>query len=212
MSTPIKYPRTPHLPWSPGASSDDLRIIDTTHFINKTVIVTEKMDGENTSLYSDSSHARSLDSRHHPSRDWLKQWHSTIAHEIPIGWRICGENLYAQHSISYQALRSYFYGFSLWNEDNTCLSWDDTQTWFKRFNIQTPTVLYQGKWQEKNIRRLRIDPQSVEGYVVRLADSFTYQQFAHSIAKWVRKNHIQTQQHWMQAKTTPNSLQPPPQS
>ncbi|MEU4745832.1 hypothetical protein AB0G02_35955, partial [Actinosynnema sp. NPDC023658] len=26
MRTP--YPRTPHLPWSPGASADDVRVVD----------------------------------------------------------------------------------------------------------------------------------------------------------------------------------------
>jgi len=48
----VKYPRTPHLPWSPGASSDDVRHLNIDHFKNKQVVVTEKMDGENTSLYT----------------------------------------------------------------------------------------------------------------------------------------------------------------
>jgi hypothetical protein len=104
MVNAIKYPRTPHLPWSPGASSDDVFLIDTQMFMGKSVVITEKMDGENTTLYPDHLHARSLDSRHHPSRTWVKQWHQTLAHDIPQGWRICGENLYAQHSVSYTQL------------------------------------------------------------------------------------------------------------
>lgn len=48
-----KYPRTPHLPWSPGATKDDVRCINTEIFTGKRVVITEKMDGENTTLYSD---------------------------------------------------------------------------------------------------------------------------------------------------------------
>jgi hypothetical protein len=58
----IKYPRTPHLPWSPGATSDDIYQGNTSYFENKVVVVTEKMDGENTSIYRDFVHARSIDS------------------------------------------------------------------------------------------------------------------------------------------------------
>lgn len=41
-------------------------------FLKGPVVITEKMDGENTTLYRDGLHARSLDSRHHPSRNWVK--------------------------------------------------------------------------------------------------------------------------------------------
>ncbi len=203
----IKYPRTPHLPWSPGASSDDVRILNTDVFQQREVIVTEKMDGENTTLYCDHIHARSIDSRHHPSRDWVKRWHNTIAHDIPQGWRICGENLYAQHSVVYQQLTSYFYGFSLWDEQNQCLSWADTLEWFALLSINSPPVLYQGIWDEATIRAIHIDAEAMEGYVVRLAAAFAYEDFARSVAKWVRPHHVQTDQHWMFAEIIPNGLQ-----
>ena len=207
MSNYIKYPRTPHLPWSPGVSSDDVRILDTTIFEGRQVAVTEKMDGENTSLYRDHIHARSLDSRHHPSRDWVKKWHASIAYSIPENWRICGENLYALHSVEYQQLASYFYGFSIWDEHNTCLSWTDTTEWFELLGIYPAPVLYHGVWDAKLISELQVDEASMEGYVVRLADAFTYDNFTRSVAKWVRPNHVQTDQHWMFAALTANGLQ-----
>ncbi len=110
----IKYPCTPHLPWSLGSSSDDTYLFDTSHFEGGQVVVTEKMDGENTILYRDGLHARSVDSRHHVSRDWVKQLHGGLAHEIPSGWRVCGENGYARHFVSYEALESYCSVFSIW--------------------------------------------------------------------------------------------------
>lgn len=92
----IKYPRTMHLPFSAGVSSDD-RVIETLDsFEGKEVVVTIKMDGENSTLYRNHYHARSLDSSHHDSRTWIKQFHGRIAHLIPDNWRVCGENLFAR--------------------------------------------------------------------------------------------------------------------
>ena len=56
----VKYPRTYHLPWS-SPSSDDRVASSLNHFVGQEVVVTEKLDGENTSLYNDYVHARSLE-------------------------------------------------------------------------------------------------------------------------------------------------------
>lgn len=207
MSHLIKYPRTPLLPWSSNATPDDIRLIDTTCFINQEIVITEKLDGENTSMYHDHIHARSVDSRHHPSRDWVKRFHHEIAHEIPKGWRICGENMYAKHSIFYENLNSYFYGFSIWSEKNECLSWADTLEWFALLGIKPVPTLYQGVWDETLIRNIQVDTQTQEGYVVRLVNSFHYDHFRQSMAKWVRPKHVNTTQHWMFAELVPNQLQ-----
>lgn len=201
-----KYPRTMHLPWSLGVTNDDVKGASSEIFNGRRIVITEKMDGENTTLYCDHTHARSIDSRHHLSRDWLKRWHAGFAHEIPNGWRICGENLYAQHSIVYNNLKSYFYGFSIWDDKNHCLSWDETLEWFRVLGITTPRVIYSGVWNEKLVRSLKLDTEVVEGYVVRLAEQFHYDSFSSSVAKWVRKGHVQTDKHWMHAKLKLNRL------
>lgn len=196
----VKYARTHHLPWSEGLHSDD-RLIETMDaFHGRRVIVTEKKDGENTTMYSDGLHARSVDGRHHPSRDWVKNLWSRISQDIPPDWRVCGENLYAQHSIAYENLPTYFMGFSIWDEQNNCLAWDDALEWFELLGIEPVPVLYDGIYDEAAIRALydsKRDWASVEGYVVRLADSFSYGQFKHAVAKFVRKGHVQTTKHWM---------------
>jgi len=206
MNTRFKYPRTPHLPWSPGATSDDIRCVNTELFLGKEVVITEKMDGENTTLYNDHCHARSIDSRHHPSRDWVKRFHAGIKHEIPDNWRICGENLFAQHSIVYRSLKSYFYGFSIWDDKNTCLSWKETLTWFEILGITPAPTLTLGIWDEQMMQNIKINTKEIEGYVVRLTEQFPYEAFGHSTAKWVRKNHVQSEQHWMHAEIVANGL------
>jgi len=201
-----KYPRTPHLPWSPGATSDDVRLLQADAFAGQDVVVTEKMDGENTTLYRDTLHARSVDGRFHPSRAWVKALHGRISYRIAPGWRICGENLYARHSIAYPALPSYFMAFSVWNADNRCLGWDDTLRFVAALEIPTPPVLYRGPWDEARIRRLSIDRGRQEGYVVRLAGGFDWNDFGCSIAKWVRPNHVTSHEHWMHQAVVPNGL------
>jgi hypothetical protein len=206
MSERYKYPRTPHVAWSPGASDDDEQMADAEVFAGQEVIVTEKMDGENTTLYRDGLHARSLDSRHHVSRDWVKAWHGGIAHEIPEGWRLCGENVYARHSVAYEALTSYFYLFSLWDADNRCLSWAETEEWAALLGCPTPRVLYAGLWDEAKVREIAVDTEVSEGYVIRTAAGFAYEDFRRHVAKWVRPGHVQTDQHWMHAMVIPNGL------
>lgn len=196
----VKFPRTHHLPWSEGVHDDD-RVIDSLEqLLGRRVIVTTKWDGENSTLYSDYIHARSVDGRSHPSRDWLKGFWATIAQDIPIDWRVCGENLFAQHSIAYTSLPSFFLGFSVWNERNVCLSWDDTLEWFQMLGVTPVDVLFDGVFDERAIRALfnaSRDWSSREGYVVRTADSFSYGDYRSHVAKFVRKGHVQTTKHWM---------------
>lgn len=208
MPSPVKYPRTYHLPWSLGATDDDKMIPNVNHFLGKEIIVTEKMDGENSNLYRSCFHARSIDENSHPSQGWIKQFHSQICGEIPEGWRICGENLYAKHSIEYRQLVSFFYGFSIWNEENVCLSWAETLLWFQLIGITPVPVLYSGIWDENKVRECWTPNESnnKEGYVVRLAQSFHFSDFSKSLAKFVRPNHVQSEEHWKDNWTKNSAL------
>jgi hypothetical protein len=205
----VKYPRTYHLPWSPGVTNDD-RIMDSLDaFKEGPVVVTVKMDGENTTMYRDYVHARSISYEAHPSRSRLKALHSTVQHDIPEGWRVCGENLYARHSIAYQNLNDHFLVFSVWNERNECLSWYDTYEWAGMLGLKTVPTLYYGDWVESLMRRMEPkehDGDPCEGYVVRRADSFAYAQFRTHVGKFVRANHVQTHGHWMRSQVVPNGM------
>jgi hypothetical protein len=205
-STKIKYPRTVHLPWSPGVGGDDSVAADVAAFVGERVVVTEKMDGENTSIYRDDVHARSLDTAPHPSRAWVRSFQATIGHELPDGWRICGENLFARHSLGYDALESYFLAFSVWDSPRTALSWDDTVAYCAMLGVATVPVLYDGPWDEARVRALAVDTSVMEGYVVRVARAFTLDEFARAVAKWVRPQHVQTDRHWLAQAVVPNGL------
>lgn len=229
----IKYPRTPHLPFSPGRTSDDVGWRTCSAFEGRYVVVTEKLDGENTSIYPDGyTHARSMDSRHHPSRSWMKNYAAQIGPEIPAGWKIYGENMFAFHSILYTELPSYFMMFGVTNEANEFLSWKDTAEFAQLLGIETAPVLYEGLWDEELIRDLwtgrgrfptfdtkaeipefprDFTPCAAEGFVVRYADRFPYESFGlHCAAKFVREHHVQTSEHWLSKPVLPNKLRTDP--
>jgi len=210
----LKYPRTLHLPWS-NYTKEDVVLKDINCFKEKTLIVTEKMDGENTSFTKDKFWPRSLDSTNHPSRNYVKGIWGNIRHLIPQNMIICGENMFAKHSIYYDNLESYFLVFNIW-VGNVCLSWADTLYWCKQLNLKTVPVwkifkrpsnimlLLLNKTWHDGIHETK-DWNKHEGYVVRNIDSFLREDFSTNVAKYVRKNHVQSEIHWTK-DWTPNKL------
>lgn len=206
----VKYGRTPHLPWSPGITDDDRIHKDMAFFAGKECVATRKMDGESFTGYVDYCHARSIDGRSHPSRDWVKNFWAQRSYELPEWWRVCCENVYAKHSIGYDNLPGYLLGFSIWNEANICLDWDQTVEWFELLDIPMVEVLWRGVYDEKAIKALydeSRDWDTHEGYVLRTVEGFHYRDFGRHMAKYVRAKHVQTVKHWMHGQAiVPNGL------
>jgi hypothetical protein len=81
-----KFPRIPHLSWSPGGTRDDRRLSDFSliNFIGNRIVITEKMDGSNLCITRDEIFARSHSGAPtHPSFDLAKKMHGEIRHKIP---------------------------------------------------------------------------------------------------------------------------------
>jgi len=205
----VKYPRTYHLPWS-NLLKDDRMLENDDHFIGRRVIESLKMDGENTSMYNDYIHARSLDFSSHETRSWVKGLWSRMGYNLDDNMRICGENMYAVHSVKYDDLPSYFLMFSIWI-DNKCLSWDETVEYAKILGLETVPVIYDGIYdRDKIIAAFAPYEAKNEGYVVRIADEFNYIDFRRSIAKFVRPEFRQAVNnahgHWISKKVEVNEL------
>lgn len=207
----IKYPRTPHLPKS-ASTSDDVHVSGYEIFAGKEVVVTLKMDGENTTFYGDGFHARAIDSPYHPSRDeMMSLWTRQLSYRIEDGVRICGENLYAIHRIEYTNLPSYFMAFSIWKED-ICLSWNETTQLCKKLGLDTVPIIYEGEFDitkiERAFQQFNLFPK--EGFVVRLASSFHFDDFGHSCAKWVSNQFLDIDtshnDDWRRGKFSKNKL------
>lgn len=201
-----KYPKIWHLPWSRSLDTHDRVFTDEdveSFFEGREVVITEKLDGENTNMYNDHIHARSMDSGHHVSRSWVKALHASIKHEIPDNWRVCGENVYAKHSILYHGLPTAFFVFGVYDENNTCLSWEDTKYFAEILGLACVPVLEDNKLFQRSIHEEVYTGESTfnrseqEGYVVRLKGQINWTQHCISYAKFVRPNHVRTDKNWM---------------
>lgn len=203
----VKHPRTCHLPFSPKVMIDDLgddRVMEhLDRFQGQRVIVTEKMDGGQNTLYHDYMHARTTEFKSDETMHWLQNFHSKFCYDIPPGYRVNVENLYVAHAIQYENLPSYVMAWMMWDDKNNCLGWDETVEWFTLFDdtlkqagaagLSVVPVLYDGIWDEDKVRDLyrerNANGDESEGFVVRLADQFPYKDFKYCVGKYVRADH-----------------------
>lgn len=193
---------------SPGATKDDKIMSDLSCLFDAAeVVITEKMDGENTTIHAHGCHARSPDSRYHPSRDWMKAFAAGISPSLGSDERIVGEYLFARHSIGYDALPSYFLGFA-WIVAEMVQSWDDTAAKFDDHGIVHVPILYRGPLDDKVLEATiaQLDPETQEGFVVRSSSAFQESEMPTQAGKFVRTGHVQSEKHWMQTEIVRNGL------
>lgn len=215
-----KYNRTPHLPWSPGGTNDDKRIESLGGLLHVPIIITEKMDGSNVCLESRSVYARSHSGPpSHPSFDALKALHSQIRHLIPVGVQVFGEWLYAKHSIHYTNLPSYLMLFSVRTSvGKTHGSWAEVEDMAEKLGTTTVPVLMRAFADTPEYLRVVLTDECLclptrygerEGIVVRKRSGFPDDEFHLSVAKWVRKDHVTTDNHWKHQEIVRNKLWSP---
>lgn len=211
-----KYPRKLHLPWSEGLSDDDRRIESVASLIGVEIVITEKADGSNVCLEHSAVFARSHnDAPRHPSFDALKARHAAIQSLIPDTYQIFAEWLWARHSIAYDRLLDHLLVFGIRDiERNMWLSWEETEKECTRIGLMTVPVLWRGTVRTENDLRRQTEALinerclgvEQEGLVVRVSASFADADFARSVAKWVRTDHVQTGDHWNTQQIQRNRL------
>lgn len=217
MDSP-KYERTFHLPWSPGGTSDDKRMKDISGLLNTDVVITEKMDGSNVCMEADGCFARTHSGPpDHLSFDCFKQLHSMCKSRIPKGIQIFGEWCYALHSIPYDRLPgSYFLMFGARELfTNKWVAWEEVELWAEELQLPTVPVLTMTNVKNETsfkdlINTLCAQPSVCgkvrEGVVVRVSREFSNEYFPRLVAKWVRKGHVITDQHWKTQEIIRNKL------
>jgi RNA ligase len=214
-----KYPRTLHLPQSPGGTRDDRRHVSLATFVGRPLVITEKLDGSNVCMQASGCFARSHNQApQHPSFDAFKAMHARVASCIPDRFQVFGEWVYAKHSILYTRLPSYLHTIGIRDtSDRSWLSWDDVGLWSQSLQVPTVPVLATETFDsEQALAKLIHDlgassaskvGEEREGFVVRWADSFADAEFEHAIGKWVRKGHVQSEEHWSHQQIVRNLLQ-----
>ena len=207
----MKYPRTYHLPYSTGATKDDKKLQGDwfKYYIGQEIVITEKLDGENIHMSQKDCYARSDGA---PTRSpWSRNiWDSEnglywkIKQYIGENETIFGENLYGEHSIHYDKLTDYFHLFAA-NDGAYWYSWHDVKMFADIMGIPHVPELWKGiVWSKDElkekveyfVKQPSIFGEYREGVVVRLADSFKIEDFPKYVCKWVRPNHVTTDEHW----------------
>ena len=212
-----KYPRSLHLPWSPGGTSDDKRMADVSSLLDVPLVITEKCDGSNLTYTRTAVFSRSHSGPPgHPSFDLAKATHARIAHELSLGLSLFCEYCYAVHSITYDALPDYSLVFGA-RDDREGRWWDWDMVVAQAADLGLPTVPELHRGQVSTARELEALTLSLasqpsvfggprEGVVVRHAGEFRDADFQRSLAKWVRSDHVTTDEHWMHQNIRPQRL------
>lgn len=175
------------------------------------------MDGSNVCLESQNVFARSHSSTpNHPSFDALKALHASLKHKIPDDMQIFGEWCYAKHSIEYSKLPNYLLIFGI-RQNSAWLDWPETSMWADELEVETvpelsEPVVYANEMHMQRVLEIVAGHKSSifggdrEGIVVRLYAGFQDSDFGLSVAKWVRANHVQSDDHWKNQAIIKNKL------
>lgn len=164
-----KYPRTYHFPFSKGTTSDDRIAQNYKRVENAPIIITEKMDGQNSAIAKRGVFARSHGTTtQHPWDKAIWDIHERIKNDLDEDTYIFGENLYATHSIQYKQLESYYYVFGVRIKDEW-LSWDDVKEWAYLLDLPTVPVLFKGHTDNVKpiVEALVKSPSVFDGYDTR---------------------------------------------
>lgn len=211
-----KYGRTYHFPFSPGTTSDDRIRHDYWFYIEqmKEVVHTEKLDGENNCLNRYGVFARSHAAPSTtPWTNTLRQRWALMKNDLG-DLELFGENIYAIHSIEYRKIEHHFYVFAVRCLDQW-LSWEEVCFYAAAFDLPVVPVLsyatnleqehvFKGEvlgWTKQrssfeSVDTLTQEPCTLEGIVSRNISGFPVNKLGENVFKYVRKNHVKTDEHW----------------
>ena len=174
-------------------------------FVQREIVITEKLDGASTLLHQGLAHPRSAGA---PSQaPWLGMVRKHHAWKVtdPSAF-LYGEDIQAVHSIRYAPIPEdrTFHAFALL-QDGRFASWDELDEFAQGLRIPTAPLLFRGAFA--SIRELNGFIQAAhhgkgalgplrEGVVIRTAGSFPSREFDRNVCKSVRAGHVQTLEHW----------------
>lgn len=171
----------------------------------------------------------------HESFDQLKQeyWNRNVYENLPEHLQVFGENMYAKHSIHYgcdgccdqrnqgPAVDDIFLIFGVYDTRyDLWLSWQETEKVAEQIDFPTVPTIHGHNDDESQVfldeNQFVHDYTSLaeetvswgnEGIVVRSMYPFHYGQFERKVGKYVRPNHVQTDEHWSHQQTTGNVIE-----
>lgn len=196
---------------------DDHYHCDPSFFVKKRVLITEKLDGGITQFADRKVYARS--SIAPTGQPWFSYVKSvTLPKLINISpkYQPIGEDLYGVHSIEYAPLTDTFFLFHVLERadenigtENTdgdfFWDWEGVTLFAQAYDLNHVPPLFDGEfdsmgqiseWFFDHIGNPSQYGPDCEGFVMRIANRFAFEDFGKNVAKFVRANHVQTDEHW----------------
>lgn len=205
-----KYPRTLHVPFSKSITPDDRRCEEGwfEHLKDKTLVLTEKLDGSQSYICKEGVYARSH------AVPTTNPWdvnlfekggvYDQVKNLLSDEEGIYGENMYGIHSIEYDKLDTYFHMFAA-RDDKRWYSWDEVVELSNILRIRHVPTLEIRRFKSISeledtiyllMKKGSLYGKEIEGIVIRNSESFPIEDFQYNVVKYVRANHVQTDQHW----------------
>lgn len=184
---PPPYPRIAHLAAGRGTRDDLLLDATAIHgLLHTEVVIEEKLDGANVSIWLDELGALSCASRGGPGsqdragqlgplRAWLAS-HDRCLRDLLARWPVLyGEWLLLTHGISYDQLPSYLVVLDLWHPIRGFAGVAERDAQLDKAGLVHPPELWRGVagsvgFVESWIRRSTWGPDLAEGVVLRRTD------------------------------------------
>lgn len=200
-----KFPRIPHLPFSPGATSDDERLSRVRNLLGCPVVLMEKMDGANVCLTSETVYARSHSGTATGRMfDELKAHHAQVRHLIPPGFSVFAEWCAAVHTVEYEDQpgcvfpRLFVIGAreDVPEDEDRWMPWETLYQWAGRLGCFVAPKIEVGVFSTEGGLRQAVERAARqqsrwgprrEGVVVRVLEEFDDDDFGICVAKYVNE-------------------------
>lgn len=179
-----RYPRIPHLAPGRGETRDDLVLddVDVEALLGGPVVVEEKLDGANVSVWLDDGRIRVATRGGADAQDrggqlgrlraWLAPRGDELRRLLADGSTLYAEWLLLTHSIAYDELPDYFVALDLVGPDDDFIGVDDRDGRLLAAGICAPPLLFRGMLRDVDavdalIGRSRFSTGPAEGVIVR---------------------------------------------
>ena len=219
-----KFPRTPHVFHSKGTVDDKkLSFNASIELINHPgLVVEEKLDGSNTGIQfieNDlfmQNRGHKIGAGEHEQYNQFKAWVQVFREQLfeILGNRfiLYGEWLLARHSIEYDQLPHYFFGFDVYNKDKKHFL--DTKTREKMFTgspIYLVPVVHRGPLQnqkelEKLITTSRYGSDQAEGLYLKIESNNKIINRAKFVRESFTQKLAEDNSHWKYRQMKMNQL------
>lgn len=184
-SAPPPYPRTPHL-WPPAGGTARLVLgaAEADRWLHEPVVVEEKLDGANVSLWWDGGPrvasrggAGAMDRAGQLGR--LRAWSAERAGALEVlladGWALYGEWLWLRHGVPYDRLPDWLVALDLWHCDSGFASLPERDRRCQEAGLVLPPRLFSGVLGCRETLVGLLGPSKAgrcpaEGVVLRAAD------------------------------------------